>query len=183
MMIIHKRKKSIQDLDEVKPIYIPKIENNYNLYSQNNKNNYSLNNNSSSPSDKSHKYALKTIRLNSPLSKYDQTSKYSSNTFHHYHSSSNSHKNTEENKRKNNDVIIPKIKTSLSNQQYNLTDINKVNNSTSFYNNLKSLQTNNTKIEPFSVNIKSDKNNKYNLDNQRYKNHQTKSSNFSTVEI
>ena len=183
MMIIHKRKKSIQDLDEVKPIYIPKIENNYNLYSQNNKNNYSLNNNSSSPSDKSHKYALKTIRLNSPLSKYDQTSKYSSNTFHHYHSSSNSHKNTEENKRKNNDVIIPKIKTSLSNQQYNLTDINKVNNSTSFYNNLKSLQTNNTKIEPFSVNIKSDKNNKYNLDNQRYKNHQTKSSNFSKTKV
>ena len=141
MMIIHKRKKSFQDLDDGKPIYNSKIDNNYNFYS---KKNYSLDKNSSSPFGRSNKYALKTIRLNSPQSKNEFTTRYSSNTYHQFHSSSNTQRNTEDNKRTRNDVNIPRIKPSLSNQQYNLTDINKSNRIIdkpfSSYNNLKSIQ-------------------------------------------
>ena len=192
MMIIHKRKKSFQDLDDGKPIYNSRVENNYNFYSQNNKKNYSLDKNSSSPFSKSNKYALKTIRLNSPQSKNEQTTRYSSNTYHQFHSSSNQ-RNTEDNKRTRNDINIPRIKPSLSNQQYNLTDINKSNKfldkPLSSYNNLKSIQ-NNIRNIPTSINLNIDTNNKYllsdSLGNQRYnnrQNHQTKSSKFSKTKV
>ena len=192
-MIIHKRKKSFQDLDDGNPIYNTKIENNYNYYSQNNKKNYSLDKNSSSPFGKTNKYALKTIRLNSPQSKNEFTTRYSSNTYHQFHSSSNSQRNTEENKRTRNDVNIPRIKPSLSNQQYNLTDINKTNKNSdkpySYYNNLKSIQ-NNIRNIPTSINLSIDTNNKYllsdSLSNQRYnnrQNHQTKTSKFSKTKV
>ena len=180
MIIIHNRKNSQQKgEDDSKNT---KKEYKYNLNTRNGRKNYSLNKRTNSPGDKNQKYALKTIRLKSPQIDQEQT-KYNSITYKHFHNANNQ-KLTEESKiKKKKDGYIPKIKESLKNQ-YNLSEINIPNYKTadkpfSLYNNLKNLQ-NNKKI-PISINISSDNFNKSNysideeLTNQKYKNHQTKS--------
>ena len=145
MLIIHKRKKSLQDLCETDK-NISKNYNNTNYDIQNNKKHFSLNKITSSPSEKNNKYALKKIRIKSPQKNNHQTTKYNSITFNHFYISSNNQKNTNENKsKKKNEVIFPKIKDSLRNQN-NLSEVNINNSKTiekpfSIYNNLKSFQS------------------------------------------
>ena len=187
MLIIHKRKKSLQDLCETDK-NISKNYNNTNYDIQNNKKHFSLNKITSSPSEKNNKYALKKIRIKSPQKNNHQTTKYNSITFNHFYISSNNQKNTNENKsKKKNEVIFPKIKDSLRNQN-NLSEVNINNSKTiekpfSIYNNLKSFQS--KKKNPISININVENNNKYLIDeelsNQRYKNHQTKSTKISKL--
>ena len=183
MFAIHKRKKSLQELDKVESNHTPKVENNYTQFNQNKRKHYSLNKKTNSPSDKNHKYNLNMIRTNSPQEDPHNPNKYSSNTFTHLHSKNQ--KNTEENKiKKKND--FPKMKTELKNQ-YNLSEVNITNKHSlekhfSLYNNIKNIQGNNKK-NPISININVEQNNKYSFDEgsitQKYKNHQTKSTKMS----
>ena len=189
MLIIHKRKNSLQKYGPETPLLTPKIENNYNINIQNNRKHYSLTKKiSSSSSEKNHKYnPIKKLRIKSPQEQ-NTNIKFSRNTFNHFHISSINSKTSDENisKRKN-EIIFPKIKSSL-NGKYNISDINSNSNSktleipSSLYNNLKSIQKSKKKI-PISINVEN--NNKILVDeefsNQRYRNHQTKSTKISKL--
>ena len=184
MFIIHKRKKSLEELNKVESNRISKIESNYTTYNQNNRKHFSLNKKADSPSDKNHKYTIKTIRTKSPQVDNQSHNKYSSNTFTHLHSKNQ--KNTEENKTKRKNDFFPKIKTELKNQN-NLSEINIGNKRAiekpfSLYNNLKNGQGN-KKRNYMSININVENNYKYSFDedseNNKYKNHQTKSTKIS----
>ena len=189
MLVVHNRKNSHQK-GEDNSINFSKKDYKYNLNTKNGRKNYSLNKRTNSPGDKNQKYALKTIRLKSPQIDYEET-KYNSITYKHFHNA-NSQKNFEDNKiKKKKDGIVPKIKESLKNQN-NLSDINIQNNKTidkpfSLYNNLKNLQNN--KKNPISINISSDNINKSNysideeLTNQKYQNHQTKSTKILKMKV
>ena len=189
MLIIHNRKNSHQKSGDDSSNFSKK-DYKYKLNTRNGRKNYSLDKRTNSPTDKNHKYALKTIRLKSPQIDHEET-KYNSITYKHL-PNTNNQKNTEVNKlKKKKDGFMPKIKESLKNQ-YNLSEVNLQNYKTadkpfSLYNNLKNLQNN--KKNPISINISSDNNNKsnYSIDeqftNQKYKNHQTKSTIISKMKV
>ena len=64
MLIIHKRKKSLQDNEPETPMYNSKIENINNRNSQNNRKHFSLSKKTNSPIEKNHKYSpLKKLRI------------------------------------------------------------------------------------------------------------------------
>ena len=189
MLIIHKRKKSLQDLDEADE-NISKYQNNYNIYNQDNKKNYSLNKINTTSLNTNNKYTSKKIRIKSPQVNLQPNTKYNSITFNHIHISSNNLKNIEENKSKRkNEVILQKTKD-LYKYHYNLSNVNaNINNSKTIekpvclYSNLKSLKSNKIKLR----NINLENNNKYSIDeeltNQKYDNHQTKSTKISKLKI
>ena len=189
MIIIHNRKNSHQKSED-DSLNISKIDYKYNLNTRNERKNYSLNKRTNTPIDKKNKYALKTIRLKSPQIDHEET-KYNSITYKHL-PNINNQKNTEGNKlKKKNDRIMPKIKESLKIQN-NLSEIDlqnyKITNKPfSLYNNLKNLQNN--KKNPISINISSDNIDKSNysideqLTNQKYNNHQTKSTIISKMKV
>jgi serine/threonine protein phosphatase PrpC len=197
MLIIHKRKKSYQDNRNKEQINTQKNENNYNTYTKNNSKHYSLAKKGSFTEDKpvnNYKYIpIQKSRIKSPQ-EASFNPKYSRNTFNHFHfssiasNSSNTIKNQktleDNNSKRKNEVTFGRIKSS---NQYNLTETN--NNSKTLeipftkYNNIKSV--NNKRNNPTTVNIKVENNNKYLIDeelsNQRYKNHQTKSTKISKL--
>lgn len=188
MLIIHKRKKSLQDNEPETPMYNSKIENINNRNSQNNRKHFSLSKKTNSPIEKNHKYSpLKKLRINSPPEQ-SQNTKYSRNTFNHLHITSNNPKTSDNNYSKRKiEVGFPRIIGSLNNQ-YNLSDMNS-NSKTleipfSLYNNLKSIQ-NSKKNNSISINVEN--NNKILVDeelsNQKYKNHQTKSTKISKIKV
>ena len=188
MLIIHKRKKSLQDNEPETPMYNSKIENINNRNSQNNRKHFSLSKKTNSPIEKNHKYSpLKKLRINSPPEQ-SQNTKYSRNTFNHLHITSNNPKTSDNNYSKRKiEVGFPRIIGSLNNQ-YNLSDMNS-NSKTleipfSLYNNLKSIQ-NSKKNNSISINVEN--NNKILVDeelsNQKYKNHQTKSTKISKLKV
>ena len=187
MLIIHKRKKSLQDLDETDG-KILKYQNNYNIYNQNNKKNYSLNKENTSSLNKNNKYTSKKLRIKSPQVNLQSNTKYNSVTFNQFYISSNNQKNIEENKSKRKNEIIPQKTKDLYKYKYNLSEVNINNSKTTekpiyLYNNLKSSKSNKIKLR----NINFENNNKYSIDeeltNQKYDNHQTKSTKISKLAI
>ena len=189
MLIIHKRKKSFQDLNDSSSNSYLKNQGNNSFYLQNNKKNYSLDKKTITSSDKSYKYDLKKIKINSPQTNNHPTTKYNSVTFNHFPiQQTNNQKGKEDNiKNRNNS----NMKDSLINQ-HNISDINikyskSIDKPFSIYNNIKSFQNKN-KRTPISISLKGEINNKYpigeDLNNRKYVNHQTKStkiSNYKTL--
>ena len=84
MLIVHKRKKSFQDLNDSSSITYLKSQGNNSFYLQNNKKNYSLDKKTNTTFDKSHKYDLKKIKINSPQTNNRPTTKYKCVTFNNF---------------------------------------------------------------------------------------------------
>ena len=190
MLIIHKRKKSLQDSDKPGQIFIPKIENNYSRYNQNNAKHYSLNKITiNTEGNNKNNIQKENLRLKSPqMHRQEITKKYTSNTFSRFHIQNNSEENLQ---KKKNDTVFPKIKGSLKNQ-YNLSEMN-ISNYGSKHNNLKSIQNNKKNNNTIQKNLrtenennsKSELNNSLNeeYNSQRTNNHQIKSTKITKIQI
>ena len=182
MIITEKRKKSVQDLNQAKPINIPKIENNNSLFYHSIKNNFRMNKKTDSYAEKNNKYSQKTVQFNYNKYKHPPTN-YNNRTLNHFQISSNNLKKIEEYKSKKiKEIIFPKINQALKNK-YNLSDINMSNSKTlekapSLIKNLKSFQKNKNNQESLNINI--DYNNKFLIDEKlnRNKKYQTKTHNI-----